>query len=87
MLDIQRSMKAGGLSVHQVDLKSHGLDRYVAFDFLTWLGFWMILEPTKDARCRHARRPSLGQGFAKLKRGALAVSHCSSIIRIHTISP
>lgn len=45
MLDIQRSMKAGGLSVHQVDLKSHGLDRYAAFDFLTWLGFWMILEP------------------------------------------
>ena len=36
MRDIQRGLKAGGISVHQVDLKSHGLDRYVAFDFLTW---------------------------------------------------
>ena len=36
MLDISRSMKIGGISIHQVDLKSHGLDRYAAFDFLTW---------------------------------------------------
>ena len=36
MRDIQRGLKAGGISVHQVDLKSHGLDRYIAFDFLTW---------------------------------------------------
>lgn len=36
MLDISRSMKPGGISLHQVDLKSHGLDRYAEFDFLTW---------------------------------------------------
>jgi hypothetical protein len=36
MLDIQRSMKTGGVSIHQVDLRSHGLDRYTDFDFLTW---------------------------------------------------
>jgi hypothetical protein len=36
MLDISRSMKAGGISIHQVDLKSHDLDRYAVFDFLTW---------------------------------------------------
>lgn len=36
MLDISRSMKADGVSIHQVDLKSHGLDRYTPFDFLTW---------------------------------------------------
>lgn len=36
MMDIQRGMKPGGVSMHQVDLKSHGLDRYVPFDFLTW---------------------------------------------------
>jgi SAM-dependent methyltransferase len=36
MLDVKRGMKPGGVSIHQVDLKSHGLDRYTAFDFLTW---------------------------------------------------
>jgi len=36
MLDIKKSMKNSGLSIHQVDLKSHGLDRYTDFDFLTW---------------------------------------------------
>jgi len=38
ILDIGRSMKGGGLSIHQVDLRSHGLDRYTDFDFLTWPG-------------------------------------------------
>jgi len=36
MLDIKCSMKNKGVSIHQVDLKSHGLDRYIEFDFLTW---------------------------------------------------
>jgi len=36
MLDIKRSLKPNGVSLHQVDLKSHGLDRYTDFDFLTW---------------------------------------------------
>jgi hypothetical protein len=36
MLDIKRSMKDGGISLHEVDLRSHGLDRYTDFDFLTW---------------------------------------------------
>ncbi len=35
-LDIKHSMKKGGISLHKVDLKSHGLDRYTDFDFLTW---------------------------------------------------
>jgi len=39
MLDIKRSMKNSGISLHQVDLKSHGLDRYIDFDFLTWPKF------------------------------------------------
>jgi len=34
--DIARALKPGGVSVHEVDLKSHGLDRYRVFDFLTW---------------------------------------------------
>ncbi len=34
--DIKRSMKPDGVSLHEVDLRSHGLDRYTDFDFLTW---------------------------------------------------
>ena len=33
--DIKRTLKPGGLSIHKVDLKSHGLDRHTEFDFLT----------------------------------------------------
>lgn len=36
MQDIKQNLKPSGLSIHQVDLKSHGLDRYTDFDFLTW---------------------------------------------------
>lgn len=35
MRDIKRNLKPGGLSIHKVDLKSHGLDRHADFDFLT----------------------------------------------------
>lgn len=36
LLDICGALKKNGVSIHQVDLKSHGLDRYQDFDFLTW---------------------------------------------------
>jgi SAM-dependent methyltransferase len=36
LLDIGKALKKGGTSIHEVDLKSHGLDRYQTFDFLTW---------------------------------------------------
>lgn len=36
MLDIKNGLKSGGISIHEVDLKSHGLDRYTTLDFLTW---------------------------------------------------
>lgn len=36
MLDIKQNMKINGTSLHLVDLKSHGLDRYTEFDFLSW---------------------------------------------------
>ncbi len=36
MRDIATALRPDGLSIHQVDLKSHGLDRYQPFDFLTW---------------------------------------------------
>jgi hypothetical protein len=39
MLDIKSSLKEDGISLHKVDLKSHGLDRYTPFDFLTWPTF------------------------------------------------
>ncbi|HVR02768.1 MAG TPA: methyltransferase domain-containing protein [Polyangia bacterium] len=34
--DIARALKPGGVSVHKVDLGSHGLDRDRPLDFLTW---------------------------------------------------
>lgn len=36
MLDVAQALKPEGVSIHEVDLRSHGLDRYQAFDFLTW---------------------------------------------------
>ena len=34
--DVVKALKPGGISIHEVDLRSHGLDRYQTFDFLTW---------------------------------------------------
>ncbi len=34
--DIKISLKADGISIHQVDLKSHNLDRHKPLDFLSW---------------------------------------------------
>ncbi len=34
--DMHRALRNTGISLHLVDLKSHGLDRYKEFDFLTW---------------------------------------------------
>lgn len=34
-LDLSGALKKGGSSIHQVDLRSHNLDRYKEFDFLT----------------------------------------------------
>lgn len=36
MRDIERSLRPGGVSVHNVDLRSHNLDRDRPLDFLTW---------------------------------------------------
>ena len=33
--DFSKALKKGGVSIHQVDLRSHNLDRYKDFDFLT----------------------------------------------------
>jgi len=34
--DVERSLAPGGVSIHNVDLRSHNLDRWRPFDFLTW---------------------------------------------------
>lgn len=34
--DMRRGLRPGGVALHQVDLKSHGLDRDEPLDFLTW---------------------------------------------------
>lgn len=34
--DMAQALRPDGIAIHKVDLKSHGMDRYHAFDFLTW---------------------------------------------------
>ncbi|HEY2748346.1 MAG TPA: methyltransferase domain-containing protein [Polyangia bacterium] len=34
--DVAAALAPGGVSIHKVDLSSHGLDRYRPLDFLTW---------------------------------------------------
>lgn len=34
--DMAAALREDGIAIHKVDLKSHGMDRYHAFDFLTW---------------------------------------------------
>jgi len=34
--DIKQALKQEGISIHQIDLRSHGLHRYTPLDFLTW---------------------------------------------------
>ncbi len=34
--DMAAALRADGVAIHKVDLKSHGMDRYLPFDFLTW---------------------------------------------------
>lgn len=42
--DMAEALKPGGVTVHQVDLKSHGLHRENPLDFLTWpTGLWELM--------------------------------------------
>lgn len=50
--DIANALKPDGISVHSVDLKSHNLDRYLPFDFLTWP------EPIYQLMNSHKGRPN-----------------------------
>lgn len=34
--DMANALRTDGIAIHKVDLKSHGMDRYQSFDFLTW---------------------------------------------------
>ncbi len=36
LADVELCLAPGGVSVHNVDLRSHNLDRYRPYDFLTW---------------------------------------------------
>lgn len=36
MDDMASALRRDGIAIHKVDLKSHGMDRYHPFDFLTW---------------------------------------------------
>ncbi|MDZ7752502.1 MAG: methyltransferase domain-containing protein [Gammaproteobacteria bacterium] len=49
-LDMARALRPGGVMIHQVDLKSHGLHRRNPLDFLTWPPFlWNAMYSHKGA--------------------------------------
>lgn len=42
--DMRQALRVGGIAVHEVDLKSHGLHRRNILDFLTWPhGLWTLM--------------------------------------------
>lgn len=46
--DMHRALRAGGVAIHQVDLKSHGLHRRNSLDFLTWPTYlWNLMYSQK----------------------------------------
>lgn len=52
MADMAAALRKGGIAIHKVDLKSHQLDRYQPFDFLTWP------EPVYRLMHSHKGRPN-----------------------------
>lgn len=48
--DMHKALRVGGLSVHKVDLKSHGLHKRSSLDFLTWPKvLWKLMYSHKGA--------------------------------------
>jgi SAM-dependent methyltransferase len=46
--DMKRALKPGGIAIHQVDLKSHGLHRHNPLDFLAWpTWMWSLMYSAK----------------------------------------
>lgn len=51
--DMYQALRPGGIAVHQVDLKSHGLHRRNELDFLTWpVQLWDIMYSHKGVQNR-----------------------------------
>ena len=66
--DVYHALRKGGETVHLVDLKSHGLDRYREFDFLTWPDWAYRLMYSQKGfpnrwRVDHYKRIAEEQGF------------------------
>ena len=54
--DMRRALEPGGIALHQVDLKSHGLHRQNPLDFLTWSPFlWRLMYSEKGVPNRLRR--------------------------------
>jgi len=71
-LDMARSLKPGGIAIHQVDLKSHGLHRENPLDFLTWpVRLWDLMYAGKGV----PNRWRLDRYHAALERAGLEIRH------------
>lgn len=69
--DMRRALKPGGLALHLVDLKSHGLHRESPLDFLTWPDrAWKVMYGARGApnrlRIDSYRRAAAAAGLASV---------------------
>lgn len=67
--DMYAALKPGGISIHMVDLKSHGLHRNNPLDFLTWPAWlWSLMYSAKGApnrlRINAYREAAAQSGFS-----------------------
>lgn len=79
--DMFKALKPGGLALHQVDLKSHGLHQHNPLDFLTWPDWlWRLMYSAKGVpnrwRLDKYRELAEKSGFITTKmRPTMLASH------------
>ena len=85
--DMYQALRDGGVAVHQVDLKSHGLHRHNPLDFLTWPSWlWTLMYGHKGVpnRWRVDRYRQLvdAQGFRVVKLAVTTLAEPSDIAEV-----
>jgi len=92
--DMRAALSPGGIAVHQVDLKSHGMHRHNPLDFLTWPpALWEIMHSHKGVpnrwRVTHYRDAlrHCGLSLRRLIRTASALPADVQAVRPHLAKP
>jgi len=92
--DMHQALCAGGVAIHQVDLKSHGLHRRNPLDFLTWSPrLWSLMHGHKGVPNRwrvdryRALVDELGFELLRLEATTLAAPQQIAAVRPHLAAP